>query len=113
MGTTDLLLEKLERELRPIARRRIANGQLPREELTGVWGNCPVARLCVLCDEPIEPDEADYEIERVGAAARTLRFHRVCHYAWQLECDRVKRSLEASRRTRRTRHAKSPGEPRE
>jgi hypothetical protein len=97
MSTTDLLLKRLEQELRPIARQRIANGQLPREELTGVWGICPIGpQLCSLCDKPIQPDEVDYEIERVGAAPHTLRFHRVCHYAWQLECARAKRSPRRS-----------------
>jgi hypothetical protein len=91
MSTTDFLLKRLERELRPIARQRIANGQLPREELTGVWVSRATERLCSLCDKPIEPGEPDYEIERLAAAAQTLRFHRVCHYAWQLECGRVKR----------------------
>lgn len=90
MGTTDLLLTRLERELRPLARKRIATGRLPREELTGAWVTCATARLCSLCEIPIEPEELDYEIERVGGAAQTLRFHRVCHYAWQLECERVK-----------------------
>jgi hypothetical protein len=31
MGTTDLLLRRLEKELRPTARERIAKGQMPRE----------------------------------------------------------------------------------
>jgi hypothetical protein len=91
MGTTELLLRKLERELRPIARQRIANGQLPSEELTGIRHSHATGRLCSLCDQPIEPGGPDYEIEHVGAAAQPLRFHRVCHYAWQLECGRVKR----------------------
>lgn len=91
MGTTDLLLKRLERELRPIARERIANGQLTCEVLTRVWDGCGTGRLCSLCDKAIEPDELEYDIECVEAAAQTLRFHRVCHYAWQLECGHAKR----------------------
>jgi hypothetical protein len=89
MVTTDLLLRILEQELRPIARERIANGQLTCEVLTRVCDGYGTGRLCSLCDKPIDPDEL--EIERVEAAAQTLRFHRVCHYAWQLECGRAKR----------------------
>jgi hypothetical protein len=96
MSTTDLLLKRLEQELRPIARQRIANGRLPCEVLTRVKDGCGTGRLCSLCDKPIQPDEPEYQIERVGAAAPTLRFHRVCHYAWQLECARAKRSPRRS-----------------
>ena len=91
MRTTDLLLTVLEQELRPIARERIANGRLTCEVLTRVGDGCGTGRLCSLCDKPIEPDELEYEIGRVAAAAQTLRFHRVCHYAWQLECGRANR----------------------
>jgi len=38
MGTTDLPLRSLEKELRPIARERIARGQMPREAPTRFWG---------------------------------------------------------------------------
>jgi hypothetical protein len=96
MSTTDLMLKRLEQELRPIARQRIANGQLPRAVLTQVKDGCGSGRICSLCDKPIQPDEPEYEIERVEATAQTLRFHRVCHYAWQLECARAKRSPRRS-----------------
>lgn len=91
MGTSDLLLKSLERELRPIARQRIAKGQLRREVSARPWGGYGTGRPCSLCDKPIQPDEIEYEIESIEVAAPTLRFHRVCHYAWRLECDRVKR----------------------
>jgi hypothetical protein len=90
MGTNDLLLKILEKELRPIARERIANGKLTCLVLRRVGDGCGTERLCSLCDKPIESDEFEYEIESIEAAAQTLRFHRVCHYAWQLECGHVK-----------------------
>jgi hypothetical protein len=91
MGTTDLLLRSLEKELRPIARERIARRQMPREAPTRFWGGFGTGQPCALCEEPIQSDEIEYEVKLIGAALQTLRFHRVCHYAWQLECDRVKR----------------------
>ncbi|HWX25991.1 MAG TPA: hypothetical protein VNZ53_00950 [Steroidobacteraceae bacterium] len=90
MGTTDLLLTRLERELRPIARERIAKGQLPREAFTRFWGAFGTGQPCSLCDERIQSDEIEYDVP-IEAVAQGLRFHRVCHYAWQLECDRLKR----------------------
>jgi hypothetical protein len=91
MGTTDLLLGRLEKELRPIARERIAKGQMPREAPTRFWGGFGTGQPCALCDKPIQSDEIEYEVKPIEAAVQSLRFHRVCHYAWQLECDRVKR----------------------
>jgi hypothetical protein len=90
MGTTDLLLRSLEKELRPLARERIAKGQMPREAPTRFWGGFGTGRPCALCDQPIQSDEIEYEVKPIEAAVQTLRFHRVCRYAWQLECDRVK-----------------------
>jgi hypothetical protein len=89
MGTSDLLLKGFERELRPIARERIARGQLPREASTRFWGGFGTGQPCSLCDERIQPDEIEYEVT-IEAVVQGLRFHRVCHYAWRLECDRLK-----------------------
>src|SRR5690349_18232356 len=74
-----------------IARGRIAKGQMPGEAPTRFWAGFGSGRPCALCDEPIQSNEVEYEVKPIGAAVQTLRFHRVCHYAWQLECDRVKR----------------------
>jgi len=95
MGTTDLLLRRLEKELRPTARARIAKGQMPSEAPTRFWGGFGTGRPCALCDKPIQSDEIEYEVKPTGAAVQTLWFHRVCHYAWQLECARVKRKPRA------------------
>ena len=89
MGTTDLLLRKLERELRPIARERLAKGQLPREADARLWSGFGTGQPCSLCDKPIQPGEIEYEV-LVEAVVQALRFHRVCHYAWQLESARLK-----------------------
>jgi hypothetical protein len=64
MGTTDLLLRRLEKELRLTARERIAKGQIPRD----------AGRSCALCDKPMQSDEIEYEVRPVEAAVQTLRF---------------------------------------
>jgi hypothetical protein len=82
-------LSKLEAELRPIARERIASGQLPREAPSRIWGGHGTGQLCALCDKPIERDEVEYEVEEhIDGTVQLFRFHMVCQSVWQLECAR-------------------------
>lgn len=81
-------LTDLENSLRPIARERIANGQLPRQEPSRMLGGPGSGRPCSLCDKPIEPYQIEYEIEQQEETVRTFRFHTVCQSIWQLECAR-------------------------
>jgi hypothetical protein len=83
-------LSKFEAELRPIARVRIATGQLPEQVPTKIWGGPGVGQLCALCDKPILHEEIEYELEgHIGGAIRSFRFHVVCQSVWQLECARA------------------------
>ena len=77
-----------EDALRPIARERIAKGQLPRREPSRMLGGPGSGQLCSLCDKPIERYQIEYEIEQRDAAVRTVRFHTSCQSVWQLECAR-------------------------
>jgi hypothetical protein len=80
-------LNKLLAELRPTARERIANGQLPRQAPLRMWGGRGSGEFCDLCDQPIQRDEVEYEVEaNMDHSVLTLRFHIVCQSAWQLEC---------------------------
>ena len=81
-------LTKLEQELRPVARERIAKGQLPRHAPSKIWGGYGAGELCSLCDQPIGSDEIVFEVEYAEGAATTLRFHRICESIWQAECAR-------------------------
>jgi len=56
-------LTQLEAELRPIARERIATGQLPREVPTKMWGGPGSGQPCALCDKPIRHEEVELELE--------------------------------------------------
>ena len=81
-------LTELENALRPIARERIAKGQLPRQEPSRMLGGPGSGQLCSLCDKPIERYQIEYEIEHRETAVQTFRFHTVCQSVWQLECAR-------------------------
>jgi hypothetical protein len=86
LGSWAMPLTELENTLRPIARERIAKGQLPRQEPSRMWGGPGNGKLCSLCDKPIEPYQIEYEIEHGESAVQTSRFHSACLSIWQLEC---------------------------
>lgn len=82
-------LTKLEAELRPIARERIATGQLPAEGPSRMWGGHGSGAPCALCDKPIPPGDIEFEVEdQLEGTPHTFRFHMVCQSVWQLECAR-------------------------
>lgn len=85
-------LTKLEAELRPITRERIASGQLSCKSFERMWAGHGTGQLCALCDKPIQRDEVEYEVEHHrldDEIAQTSRFHIVCQSIWQLECARA------------------------
>ncbi len=83
-------LTKLENELRPIARERIATGQLPSTAPLKTWGGTGSGAPCSLCDKKIAFQDLEYEVEAlVKGAVRIFRFHLVCESVWQLECARL------------------------
>ena len=82
-------LSEVEDALRPIARERIAKGQLPGKEPAQVWGGPGSGELCSLCAKPIERFQIEFEIEERGPTAQVYRFHSACLSVWQLECARA------------------------
>jgi hypothetical protein len=79
-------LTQFGEELRPIARRRIEEGQLPSEVPSRMWGGRGTGQLCALCDQPIHRGDVELEVEgRVHGAVRTFRFHWVCQSVWHIE----------------------------
>jgi hypothetical protein len=79
-------LTQREQQLRVIARERIAGGELPCEPASRMWGGYGTGQLCSLCRDPIQPDQIEYEVERMAAGRDNLLFHLVCQSVWQLEC---------------------------
>jgi hypothetical protein len=108
MRTTDLLLSRFKKgikELRPIARERLAKGRLRRRVSSRFWGGFGTGVPCALCDKPIQPEEIEYKVKPIDAAVQTLRFHTVCHSARQIECGRL------NRRAQRTSKISASGRP--
>lgn len=86
-------LTDLQEALRPIARERIAKGQLPCERPSRMLGGPGSGQRCSLCDKPIEHYQIEYEIELKEAR---FRFHTVCQSTWELECgsdDHLRKNL--------------------
>ncbi len=82
-------LTRLENDLRPVARERIATGQLPSTAPAKTWGGAGSGALCSLCDRQIASQDLEYEVEAVvNDTVQTFRFHLVCESIWQLECAR-------------------------
>jgi hypothetical protein len=55
-----------------------------------MWGGKSAGGYCALCDQSIEPDEMELEVEqRIDGELAPLRFHVVCHSLWRLECGRA------------------------
>jgi hypothetical protein len=76
----------VERELRPVARARIATKVLPRERPRQILAGWGCGKPCDLCDRSITSTEVEYEIHEMRAdRAVTYRFHIACQGIWQLE----------------------------
>ncbi|MBV8741024.1 MAG: hypothetical protein JOZ12_04520 [Sinobacteraceae bacterium] len=74
-----------EAALRIEARRRVADGRLPRTAPLYMWAGTGSGARCALCDRSIDAGQVEYELEFNSAPASVYRFHRLCHDAWHLE----------------------------
>lgn len=59
--------------------------------MSRMWGSHGSGAPCSLCEQPIRPEEIEYEVD-AGERAGTLRFHLTCHAVWQAECIRAGRA---------------------
>jgi hypothetical protein len=76
-------------ELRKLARSRIRSGDLPCTEAPRVWAGRGAGESCGVCPDDITSQQTAYEVEvrADGIVVQSIFFHRLCHTAWQLECD--------------------------
>jgi hypothetical protein len=79
-------LTALEAELRSKIRALMESGELPREVPAQLWGGYGSEALCSACGKSIGSKDLEFEYEN---GTKTLRFHRLCHGLWQLECERA------------------------
>lgn len=91
-----------ESDLREKAREAIRAGKLPNVPPESMWGGRGDGSPCAICDQPIRPDEVEFELEFPGGAddspgqvdhARenghqppaNPHVHIGCFTAWELE----------------------------
>jgi hypothetical protein len=75
------------RDLRSLARQKIADHRLPVKfgrPRSGGYGSG--ATLCDLCEQPIERCDVQYQVSDPRNRL-SLSFHVPCHVAWKLACD--------------------------
>jgi hypothetical protein len=77
------MTQQQEEALRTRARERIAQGLLPQEKPTRIWGGHGSGLSCSLCDRPIANSEPEMELEyEPPARVPTIRFHLRCQSIW-------------------------------
>ena len=79
-----------EERLRRQAQDRIRQGKLPAHAPLRTWAGPGTEYPCALCDLPITQNEIEFALEfEVSPNTISLRFHSLCHAAWELERRRL------------------------
>jgi hypothetical protein len=60
---------------------KVSAGLLPRQAPVKTWGGFGSDRPCDGCDEPILPNEVEYEVDFEDSPS--IRLHAACYEAWQ------------------------------
>lgn len=71
--------------LRAMIRRKLADGRLPQNSISEVWGGPSTGETCDACDEEIGPNRFVMEAVSFDPTARPLQFHLACLYVWDEE----------------------------
>ena len=65
----------------------IYSAKLPTCPLKRMWGGPGSGNCCAICEQPVKPDELEYELqfpqERDGRAGGNCHVHIGCFLAWQ------------------------------
>ena len=84
-----------EPQLRQLARQVLLNGTLPRRDPDRTWGGPGVGAMCTVCEQPVTPDQMEYEVQfaRDGNNPGLDRFHLHirCFAVWELERTKFER----------------------
>lgn len=83
-------LPHLERHAR--VRRRIVERRLPLHLPDRIIAGHGSGSKCAACDQPVNADEIEYDVEDPRNDAARLNLHLECYLVWQIEC--VKRLRE-------------------
>jgi len=72
----------------PTIRRRvremITTGDLPCDDLAGLWAGMGTCKRCAACAEPIGAAEVEYEVNLTSG--KRVLLHQRCHTIWLQEC---------------------------
>jgi hypothetical protein len=78
-----------EGTLRKKARQALQTGKLPNRHPICMWGGNGCGASCPICDDPVKPDEVEYEVEfdeiDGSAGPQGYHIHVRCYAAWELE----------------------------
>lgn len=70
-------------------------GTLPHEDAVKLWAGMGSGKACTACEQPIGPEQAEYEIE-FDNGPLAIRLHAECHATWEAERQPVVKSATAS-----------------
>jgi len=79
-------LPHLERHAR--IRRHIDEGLLPLHLPDRIIAGHGSGSKCTACDQPVNADEIEYDVEDPRNDAARLNLHLECYLVWQIECVR-------------------------
>jgi hypothetical protein len=75
--------------MQQLALAAIRAGELPRRAPERVWAGPGTGRRCRVCDQPVQRNQVEYELEfarsETGCDEHNLHFHVSCFTAWDLE----------------------------
>ena len=78
---------RAEPELQSLAMQRVRDHTLPRDQPTRLFAGPGQHLRCALCEEFIESNQVDYEVDPAGTdACAQLHFHIPCYSAWLAAC---------------------------
>jgi len=63
----------------------ISTGELPCDDLAGLWADRGHGKRCAACAEPIGAREVEYEINLWSG--KKVLLHQPCHTIWLKECE--------------------------
>jgi hypothetical protein len=73
--------------LRLLIREKLADGRLPRESITEIWGGPSTEETCGACDKRIERRQSLIEGIDPASGRTNIQVHAQCFYLWDAERD--------------------------
>jgi hypothetical protein len=74
-----------ETTIRRRVREMITTGELPCDDLAGLWAGMGGGKRCAACAEPIGAEEVEYEVNLTSG--KRVLLHQPCHTIWLKECE--------------------------